>query len=91
MTIFAAAAGVVVIVIGAAVVAWWLNLRRRYRWLAGGGDWEIRAFNNFVQLAAIQPYATALWTEIDFDALTICHGESNVAFGAIHDASSSTK
>ena len=40
-----------------------------------------RAIKQFVEFTAIQPYAAALWTVVNFDTLTIGHGEYAVRAG----------
>ena len=30
-------------------------------------------FDDFIQLSAVEPDAPALWTEVYFDSLTVCH------------------
>ena len=56
--------------------------RRRGNGLIGRSP---RTLNNFVQFPAVQPDPPALRAEVDFDSLTIGHGEGYIAFWAVHN------
>ena len=82
---------VVIVVITAAVVAFRRRHERRSAggvMVSGGGrrrDGGACAFDDFIQLAAVEPDTAALRTEVYFDSLTISHGEGDVAFWAVHE------
>src|SRR5690606_6714068 len=63
----------------------WLFKRRRARGLRWRRHRGARAFDQHVQLAAIQPDAAALRAVVDLDALAVGHGQLDVgADGTIH-------
>ena len=42
------------------------------------------ALNNFVKLTPIEPHSTALWTEVDLDALAVADHQVGLALRALH-------
>ncbi len=45
------------------------------------------AFNNFVQLAMIQPNPSTFWAVVDFDPLAFCNSKWFKTFWAVHNLS----
>ncbi len=76
-----AVASVVVVAVGAGPVVFGAS--------EGGGDGLVGAFDEFVELAAVEPDPAALIAPVDFDSLAFRDGQRHLALGAKHGVSPS--